>query len=66
MGKIKYIGLSAISSTTLRRAVKIAPVDAVQTDYSPFVLDIEGPTGTDLLATCRELGVAVVCAMPLG
>ena len=65
-GKIKHIGLSAISSTTLRRAVKIAPVAAVQVDYSPFVRDIEGPNGTDLLATCRALGVAVVAAMPLG
>jgi aryl-alcohol dehydrogenase-like predicted oxidoreductase len=65
-GKIKHIGLSAVTSITLRRAVKIAPVAAVQTDYSPFVLEIEGPTGTDLLATCRELGVAVVAAMPLG
>ncbi|KAK0714727.1 NADP-dependent oxidoreductase domain-containing protein [Lasiosphaeris hirsuta] len=65
-GKIKHIGLSAISSATLRRAVKIAPVAAVQADYSPFVLDIERPTGGDLLATCRELGVAFVAAMPLG
>jgi aryl-alcohol dehydrogenase-like predicted oxidoreductase len=65
-GKIKYIGLSAISSATLRRAVKIAHVDAVQTDYSLFQREIEGPTGTHLLATCRELGVAVVVAMPLG
>ena len=65
-GKIKHIGLSAISSATLRRAVKIAPVAAVQVDYSPFVRDLEGPTGTDLLATCRELGVAIVAAMPLG
>lgn len=65
-GKIKHIGLSAVSSATLRRAVKIAPVAAVQVDYSVFVLDIEGPAGTDLLATCRELGVAVVAAMPLG
>ena len=30
------------------------------------MLDIEGPAGTDLLATCRELGVTVVAAMPLG
>lgn len=30
------------------------------------MLDIEGPAGTDLLATCRELGVALVAAMPLG
>ncbi|KAE8446368.1 hypothetical protein EG329_012117 [Mollisiaceae sp. DMI_Dod_QoI] len=65
-GKIKHIGLSAVSSATLRRAVKIAPVAAVQVEYSPFVLDVEGPAGTDLLATCRDLGVAVVAAMPLG
>jgi aryl-alcohol dehydrogenase-like predicted oxidoreductase len=38
----------------------------VQVDYSPFQREIEDSTGTDLLATCRELGVAVVCAMPLG
>lgn len=38
----------------------------VQTEYSVFLLDIEGSKGTDLLATCRELGVAVVAAMPLG
>lgn len=65
-GKIKHIGLSAISSATLRRAVKIAPVAAVQMDYSPFALEIEGPEGTDILATCRELGVTIVAAMPLG
>ena len=65
-GKIKHIGLSAISSGTLRRAVKIAPVAAVQTDYSVFSREIESSAGTDLLAACRELGVAVVAAMPLG
>ncbi|TAQ83051.1 hypothetical protein B7494_g8625 [Chlorociboria aeruginascens] len=65
-GKIKHIALSEVSSTTLRRACKIAPVAAVQAEYSPFVLDIEGPKGTNLLATCRELGVTVVCYAPLG
>ncbi|KAI2607969.1 putative aldo-keto reductase [Hypoxylon sp. NC1633] len=65
-GKIKYIGLSTVNSATLRRAVKIAPVAAVQTMYSVFSRQIEGPAGTDLLATCRELGVAVVIATPLG
>ncbi|OAA60295.1 aldo-keto reductase (AKR13) [Niveomyces insectorum RCEF 264] len=65
-GKIRYIGLSSVSSATLRRAVKIAPVTAVQTEYSVISREIEGPEGTDLLATCRELGVAVVVAMPLG
>ncbi|KAE9375936.1 Aldo/keto reductase [Stipitochalara longipes BDJ] len=65
-GKIKHIGLSNVTSNTLRRAYKIAPVAAVQTEYSPFVLDIESASDTDLLATCRELGVAVVCYAPLG
>lgn len=65
-GKIKHIGLSNVTSNTLRRAYKIAPVAAVQTEYSPFVLDIESAADTDLLATCRELGVAVVCYAPLG
>lgn len=35
-------------------------------EYSPFVLDIEQDIGTNLLATARELGVAVVCYSPLG
>ena len=55
-----------MSSATLRRAVKIAPVDVVQVEYSPFARDIETAEGTDLLKTCRELGVAVVCFSPLG
>ncbi|KAH8649725.1 NADP-dependent oxidoreductase domain-containing protein [Tricladium varicosporioides] len=66
-GKIKYIALSEVSSATLRRACKIAPVAAVQLEYSPFVLNVEGLASTDnLLATCRELGVALVCYAPLG
>lgn len=65
-GKIKHIGLSEVSSTTLRRAYKVAPVAAVQNEYSAFVLDIERSSGTNLLATCRELGVSMVCYSPLG
>ncbi|KAL3465932.1 NADP-dependent oxidoreductase domain-containing protein [Aspergillus heterothallicus] len=65
-GKIKNIGLSMVSSATLRRACKIAPVVAVQTEYSVVSRDVEGPAGTDLIATCRELGIAVICATPLG
>ncbi|KAG9236963.1 NADP-dependent oxidoreductase domain-containing protein [Amylocarpus encephaloides] len=65
-GKIKHIGLCAISSATLRRACKIGTVSAAQIEYSPFVLDPEGPKGTNFIATCRELGVAVVAACPLG
>ncbi|KAH7018172.1 putative aldo-keto reductase [Microdochium trichocladiopsis] len=64
-GKIKHIGLSLVSSATLRRAVKIAPVAAVQFEYSPFSREIENASGDNLLATCRELGVALVVATPL-
>lgn len=35
-------------------------------EYSPFVLDVEGPASTDILATCRELGVTLVAYAPLG
>lgn len=41
------------------------PIAAVQVEYSPFSLDIESPQ-INLLATCRELGVAVVAYSPLG
>ncbi|KAH7141937.1 NADP-dependent oxidoreductase domain-containing protein [Dactylonectria macrodidyma] len=51
-GRIWYIGLSEVSSATLRRA--------------HFVLDIEGAAGTNLLDTCRELGVGIVAYSPLG
>ena len=64
-GKIKYIGLSECSADTLRRACKIAHVDAVQIEYSPFTMDIEDPQ-IGLLQACRELGVATVAYSPLG
>jgi aryl-alcohol dehydrogenase-like predicted oxidoreductase len=64
-GKIKHIGLSMISGSTLRRAVAVAPVAAVQVGYSLFTQDIEGPAGTDILAVARELGVAIIAATPL-
>ncbi|KAL8737495.1 MAG: hypothetical protein Q9181_001625 [Wetmoreana brouardii] len=64
-GKIKYLGLSEISSETLRRAEKVCHIDAVQIEYSPFTMDIEDPA-IGLLDTCRELGVAVVAYSPLG
>lgn len=63
-GKIKYLGLSEVSSDTLRRAHKVHPISAVQVEYSPFALDIESKQ-IDILKTCRELGVAVVAYSPL-
>lgn len=64
-GKVKYIGLSECSSDSLRRAYKVAPIQAVQIEYSPFTLDIESKD-VKLLETCRELGVAVVAYSPIG
>jgi aryl-alcohol dehydrogenase-like predicted oxidoreductase len=64
-GKIKYIGLSECSADTLRRACKIAHVDAVQMEYSPFSLEVE-QSQFNLLKTCRELGTALVAYSPLG
>lgn len=58
-----------VSAKALRRAVKIAPVAALQVDYSLFARDIEsesGPVESNILSTCRELGVALVAATPLG
>ncbi|KAF1835003.1 aldo/keto reductase-like protein, partial [Decorospora gaudefroyi] len=64
LGKVKHLGLSEVSSETLRRAHKVHPISAVQVEYSPFALDIESKQ-IDLLHTCRELGVAVVAYSPL-
>lgn len=64
-GKIKYLGLSECSAATLRRAHAVHPISAYQVEYSPFTLAIEGET-TDLLNTCRELGIAVVAYSPIG
>ncbi|PWY79710.1 Aldo/keto reductase [Aspergillus heteromorphus CBS 117.55] len=64
-GKIRYIGLSEVSAATLRRAHAVHPITAMQIEYSPFSLDIESPK-TDILRTCRELGIAVVAYSPIG
>jgi len=64
-GKIKYLGLSECSSDSLRRACKVHHIDAVQVEYSPFSLDIESDQ-INILATARELGVAIVAYSPIG
>lgn len=63
-GKIKQIGISECSSTTLRRAHAVHPVTAVQVEYNPWDLDIENERGTNLMATCRELGVSIFAYSP--
>jgi aryl-alcohol dehydrogenase-like predicted oxidoreductase len=61
-GKIRHIGLSEASPQTLRRAVKVHSVTALQTEYSLWSREPED----ELLSTCRELGVGFVAYSPLG
>jgi len=61
-GKIRHIGLSEAGANTLRRAVKVHPIAALQTEYSLWTRDPEG----EILATCRELGIGFVAYSPLG
>ncbi|WP_100487784.1 aldo/keto reductase [Sporolactobacillus pectinivorans] len=61
-GKIRYIGLSEASAATLRRANKVHPIAAVQTEYSLWSRDVED----EILPACRELGIGFVCYSPLG
>jgi aryl-alcohol dehydrogenase-like predicted oxidoreductase len=61
-GKIRHIGLSEASPQTLRRAVKVHPITALQTEYSLWSRDPED----ELLALCHELGVGFVAYSPLG
>jgi aryl-alcohol dehydrogenase-like predicted oxidoreductase len=61
-GKVRYLGLSEAGPQTLRRAVKVHPIAALQTEYSLWSRDPE----SEILATCRELGIGFVAYSPLG
>jgi aryl-alcohol dehydrogenase-like predicted oxidoreductase len=62
-GKIRYLGLSEASPNTLRRAAKVHPIAALQTEYSLWTRD---PENNGVLAACRELGIGFVAYSPLG
>ena len=62
-GKVRYLGLSEASAETLRRASKIHPIAALQSEYSLWTRDVED---NDVLAACRELGIGLVAYSPLG
>ena len=62
-GKVRYLGLSEASPETLRRAMKVHPIAALQTEYSLWTRD---PEDDAVLATCRELGIGFVAYSPLG
>ncbi|MEU5552506.1 MULTISPECIES: aldo/keto reductase [unclassified Micromonospora] len=61
-GKVRHIGLSEASATTIRRAHTVHPVAAVQTEYSLWTRDPDGA----VLSTLRELGIGLVPYSPLG
>ena len=61
-GKVRFLGLSEASPQTIRRAVKVHPIAALQTEYSLWTRDVE----TEILPTCRELGIGFVPYSPLG
>uniref|UniRef100_A0A0C9S3Z1 TSA: Wollemia nobilis Ref_Wollemi_Transcript_14467_1201 transcribed RNA sequence n=1 Tax=Wollemia nobilis TaxID=56998 RepID=A0A0C9S3Z1_9CONI len=61
-GKIKYIGLSEASASTIRRAHAVHPITAVQLEWSLWVRDVE----EEIIPTCRELGIGIVPYSPLG
>ena len=62
-GKIGYIGLSEVSSETVRRAHAVHPVTAVQSEYSLFERTVEE---RGVLKTLNELGIGFVAYSPLG
>lgn len=61
-GKVRYVGLSEVSGATLRRAHRVHPVVALQSELSPWTRT----SAAEGLAACRELDIAFVAYSPLG
>ncbi len=61
-GKVRFLGLSEVSASTLERAHKTHPITAVQSEYSLWTRDPE----REILSACRRLGVGFVPYSPLG
>lgn len=61
-GKIGHLGLSEVSSATLRKAAQVHPIAAVQSEYSLWTRNPE----IDILQACHELGAGFVAFSPLG
>ena len=61
-GKVRYLGLSEAAPATIRRAHKVHPISALQTEYSVWARDPE----SEILPTIRELGIGFVPYSPLG
>jgi aryl-alcohol dehydrogenase-like predicted oxidoreductase len=61
-GKVRYLGLSEVGADTLRRAHRVHPISALQSEYSLWERGIE----ESILPTARELGIGLVPYSPLG
>jgi len=62
-GKFDHIGLSEVSASTIRRAVKVHPIATVEIEYSLWAIEAKE---NGVLDTCKELGIAVIAYSPLG
>jgi aryl-alcohol dehydrogenase-like predicted oxidoreductase len=62
LGKVRHLGLSEVAVETLRRACKVHPIAALQSEYSLWTRDVEPA----VLPACRELGVSLIAYSPLG
>ncbi len=61
-GKVRHLGLSEAAPATIRRAARIHPIAALQTEYSLWTREVE----TEVLPAVRELGIGFVAYSPLG
>jgi aryl-alcohol dehydrogenase-like predicted oxidoreductase len=61
-GKVKYIGLSEVNAETIRRAHKVHPITAIQSEYSLWSREPE----QEVFDVCQELGITFVSYSPLG
>ena len=61
-GKVRFLGLSEAAPDTIRRAHRVHPIAALQTEYSLWSRDVE----TEILPTCRELKIGFVAYSPIG
>src|SRR3954469_548143 len=61
-GKVRHLGLSEAAPATIRRAAKVHPIAALQTEYSLWSREVED----EILPAVRELGIGFVAYSPLG
>ncbi len=61
-GKVRALGLSEASAQTLKRAARVHPISALESEYSLWSQEIE----EEVIPTCRELGITIVAYSPLG